>query len=83
MCRADTKVGFSEPMLPRRRGKDHQIKATPGITGWFCPSVHSDGKVRHLDVGSTKWVALEVIRVGRFTSQKINLQHWLITMESY
>ena len=39
-------------MLPRRRGKDHQIKATPGITGWFRPSVHSDGGVRHLDVGS-------------------------------
>ncbi len=33
MCRADAKAGLSEPMLPRRRGKDHQIKATPGITG--------------------------------------------------
>ena len=31
MCRADAKAGLSEPMLPRRRGKDHQIKATPGI----------------------------------------------------
>ena len=31
----------------------HLIKATPGITGWFRPSVHSDGGVRHLDVGST------------------------------
>ena len=52
MCRADAKAGLSEPMLPRRRGKDHQIKATPGITGWYRPSVHSDGGVRHLDVGS-------------------------------
>lgn len=33
MCRADAKAGLSEPMLPRRRGKDQQIKATPGITG--------------------------------------------------
>ena len=48
MCRADAKAGLSEPMLPRRRGKDHQIKATPGITGWYRPSVHSDGGVRHL-----------------------------------
>ncbi len=39
-------------MLVRRNGKDQQIKATPGITGWYCPSVHSDGSVRHLDVGS-------------------------------
>ena len=36
----------------RRSGEDHQIKATPGITGWYHPSVHSDGGVRHLDVGS-------------------------------
>lgn len=36
----------------RRSGEDHQLKATPGITGWYCPSVHSDGSVRHLDVGS-------------------------------
>jgi len=48
MCRAVAKAGLSEPMLPRRRGKDHQIKATPGITGWYRPSVHSDGGVRHL-----------------------------------
>ena len=52
MCRADAKAGPSEPMLARRSGKDQRIKATPGITGWYCPSVHSDGSVRHLDVGS-------------------------------
>ena len=39
-------------MVPRRRANDHRIKATPGITGWYCPSVHSDDSVRHLDVGS-------------------------------
>ena len=33
--------------------EDHLTKATLGITGWYCPSVHSDGSVRHLDVGST------------------------------
>jgi len=49
MCRADTKVCVSEPTLARRSGEDHQIKATPGITGWYCPSVHSDDSVRHLD----------------------------------
>ncbi len=30
-----------------------RIKATLGITGWFRLRVHSDGGVRHLDVGST------------------------------
>jgi len=31
----------------------HLTKATLGITGWLRLSVHSDGAVRHLDVGST------------------------------
>ena len=31
---------------------DYRIKATLGITGWYHLSVHSDGGVRHLDVGS-------------------------------
>ncbi len=52
MCRAGAKAGLSEPTVGRRTAEDHQIKATPGITGWYCPSVHSDGSVRHLDVGS-------------------------------
>ena len=33
--------------------KDYRTKATLGITGWLRLSVHSDGAVRHLDVGST------------------------------
>ena len=33
--------------------RDYRIKATLGITGWLRLSVHSDGAVRHLDVGST------------------------------
>jgi len=32
---------------------DHQIKVTPGITGWSRPRVHIAGGVRHLDVGSS------------------------------
>ena len=32
---------------------DYRIKATLGITGWYCLSVQSDGSVRHLDVGSS------------------------------
>ena len=40
-------------MVRTRRARDNQIKATPGITGWSRPSVHSDGVVRHLDVGSS------------------------------
>jgi hypothetical protein len=30
-----------------------RIKATPGITGLSCPRVRIDGKVWHLDVGSS------------------------------
>ena len=52
MCRAGAKAGLSDPTLARRSGEAHQLKATPGITGWYYPSVHSDGSVRHLDVGS-------------------------------
>jgi len=33
--------------------EDYRTKATLGITGWYCLSVHSDGSVRHLDVGSS------------------------------
>ena len=52
MCRAGAKAGLSEPTVGRRTAEDYEIKATPGITGWYCPSVLSDGSVRHLDVGS-------------------------------
>ena len=33
--------------------EDYLTKATLGITGWLRLSVHSDGAVRHLDVGSS------------------------------
>src|SRR5689334_7956772 len=50
---AGTKVGPSDPLATRGRARAHRIKATLGITGLSCPSAHSDGKVWHLDVGSS------------------------------
>ncbi len=32
-CQAETKVGHSDPMVPRGRAIDQRIKGTPGITG--------------------------------------------------
>src|SRR5438876_5842041 len=52
-CRAETQVGLSDPTFPRGRSVAQRIKATPGITGLSCPRVHIDGKVWHLDVGSS------------------------------
>ena len=51
--RAGTKVGLSDPTFPSVRSVAQRIKATPGITGLSCPRVHIDGKVWHLDVGSS------------------------------
>src|SRR5713101_565579 len=52
-CRAGTKVGLSDPTVPSGRAVAQRIKATPGITGLSCPRVRIDGKVWHLDVGSS------------------------------
>ena len=51
--RAGTKVGHSDPVVPRGRAIAHRIKGTPGITGLSRPRVHIDGAVWHLDVGSS------------------------------
>ena len=51
--RAGTKVGSSDPAVPSGRAVAHRTKGTPGITGLSRPSVHSDGAVWHLDVGSS------------------------------
>ena len=51
--RAGTKVGLSDPTFPGGRSVAQWIKATPGITGLSCPRVQIDGKVWHLDVGSS------------------------------
>src|SRR5690606_11075781 len=51
--RAETKVGHSDPVVPSGRAIAHRIKGTPGITGSWCPRVHIDGTVWHLDVGSS------------------------------
>ena len=51
--RAGTKVGLSDPVVPRGRAIAQRIKATLGITGLSLPRVHIDGEVWHLDVGSS------------------------------
>ena len=51
--RAGTKVGHSDPVVPRGRAIAQRIKGTPGITGLSPPRVHIDGEVWHLDVGSS------------------------------
>ena len=51
--RAGTKVGLSDPVVPRGRAIAQRIKATSGITGSSPPRVHIDGEVWHLDVGSS------------------------------
>ena len=51
--RAGTKVGLSDPVVPRGRAIAQRIKATLGITGLSPPRVHIDGEVWHLDVGSS------------------------------
>lgn len=50
--RTGTKVGQSDPTVPRGRAVAYRIKATPGITGLSGPRVPIDGQVWHLDVGS-------------------------------
>jgi hypothetical protein len=50
---AGTKVGLSDPVVPRGRAIAQRIKATLGITGLSPPRVHIDGEVWHLDVGSS------------------------------
>src|SRR3954465_13837876 len=51
--RAGAKAGTSDPAPAGGSGVDQRIKGTPGITGLSCPRVHIDGKVWHLDVGSS------------------------------
>src|SRR5438270_12208368 len=48
-----TKVGLSEPAVKRGIAVAQRIKGTPGITGLSFPRVHIDGRVWHLDVGSS------------------------------
>ena len=52
-CRADTKVGLSDPVVENGIAIAQRIKVTPGITGLSSPRVHIDGKDWHLDVGSS------------------------------
>ncbi len=51
--RAVAKAGSSDPMVECGIAIAHRTKGTLGITGRSRPSVHSDGAVWHLDVGSS------------------------------
>src|SRR5699024_8541412 len=51
--RAGSKGGLSDPVVPDRRAIARRINATPVRTGLSHQSVHSDGEVWHLDVGSS------------------------------
>ena len=51
--RAGTKVGHSDPVVPREWAIAQRIKGTPGITGLSPPRVHIDVAVWHLDVDSS------------------------------
>ena len=59
ISRTETKVGLSDPAVLDGKAVAQQIKGTPGITGLSRPSVHSDGVVWHLDVGSSHPGAVE------------------------
>ena len=52
-CRADTKVGLSDPAVLNGKAVAQRTKVTLGITGLSPPRVHIDGEVWHLDVGSS------------------------------
>ena len=51
--RAGAKAGHSDPAVACGSAVAQRIKGTPGITGSSSPRVHIDGKVWHLDVGSS------------------------------
>ena len=51
--RAGTKVGLSDPAVASGSAVAQRIKANLGITGLSPPRVHIDGRVWHLDVGSS------------------------------
>ena len=51
--RAGGKPGVSDPVVACGSAIAQRIKGTPGITGLSFPRVHIDGRVWHLDVGSS------------------------------
>src|SRR5881409_3617279 len=51
--RAGAKAGLSDPAVKSGIAVAQRIKGTPGITGSSFPRVHIDGRVWHLDVGSS------------------------------
>ena len=51
--RAEGKPGVSDPVVSCGRTIAQRIKGTAGITGLSSLRVHIDGRVWHLDVGSS------------------------------
>ena len=51
--RVETQVGSSDPIILCGKVIDQRTKGTPGITGLYHQSVHSEDVVWHLDVGSS------------------------------
>ena len=51
--RAGAKAGTSDPAVASGSAVAQRLKGTTGITGLSSPRVHIDGKVWHLDVGSS------------------------------
>src|SRR5208283_763410 len=56
---AGAKAGHSDPAVACGSAVAQRIKGIPGITGSSSPRVHIDGKVWHLDVGSSHPGAVE------------------------
>src|SRR3954453_16426773 len=52
-ARAGAKAGHSDPAVTSGSAVAQRIKGTPGITGLSFPRVHIDGRVWHLDFGSS------------------------------
>src|SRR5450756_2830762 len=50
---AGAEAGHSDPAVACGSAVAQRVKGTPGITGSSSPRVHIDGKVWHLDVGSS------------------------------
>src|SRR5207249_3183548 len=53
LSRIGGKEGLSDPAVESGIAVAQRIKGIPGITGLSFPRVHIDGRVWHLDVGSS------------------------------
>ena len=87
-CRAGAKAGTSDPAVACGSAVAQRIKGTPGITGSSSPRVHIDGKVWHLDVGSShpgagvgpKGWAVRPLKWHMSWVQNVDLLRWFTVM---